>query len=120
MALRYLAQPDYSLTRVLEELGYGQLSSFTRWFISQFEQTPSEFDTSRARSPKGRAMTAMPRDRRLMPGRPSLLSDRCRASQREFTPWQSRTANAAGACVRTAAMAVTRASRRSPAMVVVQ
>ncbi|MEJ8814216.1 AraC family transcriptional regulator [Variovorax ureilyticus] len=43
LALRYLAQPGYSLTRVSEELGYGQLSSFIRWFLSQFEQTPSEW-----------------------------------------------------------------------------
>ena len=43
LALRYLAQPDHTLTRVAELLGYGQLSSFTRWFISQFQETPSEW-----------------------------------------------------------------------------
>jgi len=43
LALRYLTQPDCSLTRVSELLGYGQLSSFTRWFISQFQETPSDW-----------------------------------------------------------------------------
>ena len=41
LVLRYLAQPDRSLTWVAEQVGYGQLSSFTRWFISQFQETPS-------------------------------------------------------------------------------
>ena len=41
LVLRYLAQPDRSLTWVAEQVGYGQLSSFTRWFISQFHETPS-------------------------------------------------------------------------------
>jgi AraC-like DNA-binding protein len=43
LVLRYLAQPDQSLTRVSELVGYGQLSSFTRWFISQFQETPSDW-----------------------------------------------------------------------------
>jgi len=41
LVLRYLAQPGQSLARVSELVGYGQLSSFTRWFISQFKETPS-------------------------------------------------------------------------------
>jgi AraC-like DNA-binding protein len=43
LTLRYLAQPGQTLTRVAELVGYGQLSSFTRWFISQFQETPSEW-----------------------------------------------------------------------------
>ena len=43
LVLRCLAQPDHSLTRVAELVGYGQLSSFTRWFIGQFQATPSEW-----------------------------------------------------------------------------
>ena len=43
LVLRYLAQPGHSLTRVAELVGYGQLSSFTRWFISQFQAAPSEW-----------------------------------------------------------------------------
>jgi AraC-like DNA-binding protein len=52
LVLRYLAQPSHSLTRVSELVGYGQLSSFTRWFICQFQETPSE---RRARMRRGRA-----------------------------------------------------------------
>jgi AraC-like DNA-binding protein len=43
LVLRYLAQPGHRLTWVAEQAGYGQLSSFTRWFISQFQATPSEW-----------------------------------------------------------------------------
>ena len=52
LVLRYLAQPGHSLTRVAELVGYGQLSSFTRWFITQFQETPSEW---RRRRRQGRA-----------------------------------------------------------------
>lgn len=38
---RYLANASYSLTRIAEMLGYGQLSSFTRWFVSEFGVSPS-------------------------------------------------------------------------------
>jgi len=41
LVLRYLAQPDRSLTWVAQQVGYGQLSSFTRWFVRQFQETPS-------------------------------------------------------------------------------
>ena len=43
LVLRYLAQPGHNLTRVADLVGYGQLSSFTRWFIGQFQETPSEW-----------------------------------------------------------------------------
>jgi len=43
LVLRYLAQPGHRLTWVAEQAGYGQLSSFTRRFISQFQATPSEW-----------------------------------------------------------------------------
>ena len=43
LVLRYLAQPGHTLTRVSELVGYGQLRSFTRWFISQFQETPTEW-----------------------------------------------------------------------------
>ena len=49
------------ITRVSEELGYGQLSSFTRWFISQFQKTPSEW---RRRIHTGRSLIEKSRDRR--------------------------------------------------------
>jgi AraC-like DNA-binding protein len=40
LALRYVANPRYSLVRVSELLGYSTPSSFTRWFIGQFGQAP--------------------------------------------------------------------------------
>jgi AraC-like DNA-binding protein len=43
LVLRYLSQPGLSLTRVAELLGYGQLSSFTRWFGVQFAMSPTEW-----------------------------------------------------------------------------
>jgi AraC-like DNA-binding protein len=43
LVLRYLAQPGHSLSRVAELVGYGQLSSFTRWFSAQFEMSPTEW-----------------------------------------------------------------------------
>ena len=57
LVLRYLAQPGQSLTRVAELVGYGQISSFTRWFISQFQDTPSGWRgrmLEGGRSPSGR------------------------------------------------------------------
>jgi AraC-like DNA-binding protein len=41
LAERYLASPSYTLTRVAEMLGYGQLSSFTRWFSEEFGLSPT-------------------------------------------------------------------------------
>ena len=41
LAERYLVNPSYSLSRIAEMLGYGQLSSFTRWFASEFGMAPS-------------------------------------------------------------------------------
>ena len=43
LVLRYLSRPDRSLTWVAEQVGYGRLSSFTRWFIGQFRETPTEW-----------------------------------------------------------------------------
>jgi AraC-like DNA-binding protein len=43
LAVRYLANPAYSMTEIARLLGYGQLSSFTRWFIAEFEEAPSRW-----------------------------------------------------------------------------
>lgn len=43
LVVRYLESRTYSLTRIAEMLGYGQLSSFTRWFIGQFGVSPSQW-----------------------------------------------------------------------------
>ena len=41
LAQRYVAHTHYSMGRVAEQLGYSNLSSFTRWFTAQFARTPS-------------------------------------------------------------------------------
>ncbi|MGO4330563.1 AraC family transcriptional regulator [Cupriavidus sp. 2TAF22] len=40
LARRYVGNPQYSLLRVSELLGYGCASSFTRWFSAQFGESP--------------------------------------------------------------------------------
>ncbi len=40
LAERYIANPGYSMTRIADMLGYSQLSSFTRWFASEFGVAP--------------------------------------------------------------------------------
>lgn len=42
LAQRYVAHTPHSMGRVAEQLGYSNLSSFTRWFIAQFDCTPSD------------------------------------------------------------------------------
>lgn len=41
LAQRYVGNPDYSLLRVAELLGYGSAASFTRWFSAQFGEAPN-------------------------------------------------------------------------------
>jgi len=43
LAVRYLANPAYTMTRVAEMLGYAQLSSFTRWFAAEFAVPPTRW-----------------------------------------------------------------------------
>lgn len=43
LAMRCLAEPETPLTRVASQLGYGQLSSFSRWFLSEFGVSPSDW-----------------------------------------------------------------------------
>lgn len=40
LVLRYMENPDFSLARIAELLGYGMPSSFTRWFSGQFGMAP--------------------------------------------------------------------------------
>lgn len=42
LAQRYIVNTEYSLGRVAEQLGYTNLSSFSRWFQAQFQCAPSE------------------------------------------------------------------------------
>ena len=46
LALRYLHSKRVSLTHIAESLGYGQLSSFTRWFSGQFGAPPAKWRSS--------------------------------------------------------------------------
>jgi len=43
LALRYISDKRHSITRISETLGYGQLSSFTRWFSAEFGMSPAEW-----------------------------------------------------------------------------
>ncbi len=41
IAQRYITHTPHSMGRVAEQLGYSNLSSFTRWFTAQFDCSPS-------------------------------------------------------------------------------
>lgn len=43
LALRYITDKRHSITRISETLGYGQISSFTRWFSVEFGVSPAEW-----------------------------------------------------------------------------
>jgi AraC-like DNA-binding protein len=43
LAVRYLKTSDLSATEISRLLGYGQLSSFTRWFKSEFGAAPTDW-----------------------------------------------------------------------------
>ena len=43
LVLRYLENPNYSLGRIADMLGYSMASSFTRWFITQFGMPPASW-----------------------------------------------------------------------------
>jgi AraC-like DNA-binding protein len=49
LALRHLDNDQYPLRQVGELLGFGFPSSFTRWFVSEFGRSPSEWRASRPR-----------------------------------------------------------------------
>lgn len=58
LAQRYIAHTSHPMGQVAEQLGYSNLSSFTRWFTTQFGLTPSEM---RARSLESDPLGANPR-----------------------------------------------------------
>jgi AraC-like DNA-binding protein len=49
LALRYLQSKRDTLTHIAESLGYGQLSSFTRWFSGQFGTPPAKWRSTAPR-----------------------------------------------------------------------
>ena len=51
LAQRYITHTQHSMGRVAEQLGYSNLSSFTRWFGTQFGCSPSEMRERSLASP---------------------------------------------------------------------
>jgi AraC-like DNA-binding protein len=47
LVVRYLENPNYSLGRIADMLGYSMPSSFTRWFIAQFGVPPATWRAQR-------------------------------------------------------------------------
>ncbi|MNP69715.1 HTH-type transcriptional regulator VirS [compost metagenome] len=43
LVVRYMENPRYSLAQIADMLGYSMPSSFTRWFASQFGQSPASW-----------------------------------------------------------------------------
>jgi AraC-like DNA-binding protein len=50
LAEGYLADPAVSVTEVARLLGYGQISSFTRWFVAEFGAPPRQWRKERLAS----------------------------------------------------------------------
>jgi len=48
LVMRYLENPNYSLGRIADMLGYSMPSSFTRWFIAQFGMPPASWRAQHA------------------------------------------------------------------------
>lgn len=51
LAQRYIAHTQLSMGRVAEQLGYSNLSSFTRWFVQQFGCPPSDMRLQHSAAP---------------------------------------------------------------------
>ena len=54
LAQRYIVNTNHSIGRVSEQLGYSNLSSFTRWFIAQFDCTPTDMRLNASKKTKKR------------------------------------------------------------------
>ena len=52
LVLRYLDNPNYSLGRIADMLGYSMASSFTRWFITQFGMPPAAWRSAQKQGNK--------------------------------------------------------------------
>ncbi|MBR9909507.1 MAG: AraC family transcriptional regulator [Gammaproteobacteria bacterium] len=50
LAVRYMANPNYSLAAIADMLGYSVASSFTRWFTSQFGAAPARWRAEHCKS----------------------------------------------------------------------
>ncbi|MCY1417792.1 HTH-type transcriptional regulator VirS [compost metagenome] len=51
LVVRYLENPNYSLSRIADMLGYSMASSFTRWFIAQFGMPPATWRSTHKPAP---------------------------------------------------------------------
>jgi AraC-like DNA-binding protein len=47
LSVRYLANPNYSMTEISRMVGYDRLSSFTRWFTGEFGMAPTQWRSTR-------------------------------------------------------------------------
>ena len=47
LALRYVSNPDYSISQIADMLGYGSHSAFTRWFTARFGRSPQRWRDKR-------------------------------------------------------------------------
>lgn len=54
LALRYLDNPKFRLLHIAEMLGYATPASFTRWFVAQFGETPSQRRLQSSNARRGR------------------------------------------------------------------
>jgi AraC-like DNA-binding protein len=61
LVLRYLDNPNYTLGRIADMLGYSMASSFTRWFISQFGMPPATWRVQKQGSIKAPTDVAPPK-----------------------------------------------------------
>lgn len=61
LVLRYLDNPNYTLGRIADMLGYSMASSFTRWFISQFGMPPATWRVQKQGSAKAPTDAAPPK-----------------------------------------------------------
>ena len=52
LVLRYLDNPNYTLGRIADMLGYSMASSFTRWFITQFGMPPAAWRSAQKQGSK--------------------------------------------------------------------
>lgn len=62
LVMRYLENPDYSLGRIADMLGYSMPSSFTRWFIAQFGMPPATWRGMHRQAPRARGAISEPGD----------------------------------------------------------
>jgi len=61
LAIRYMENKSYTLGRIAESLGYSAYGSFVRWFVAQFEMTPTQWRSARPEIENRRVTGVNPR-----------------------------------------------------------